>query len=166
MVLAHEAPHQRTAPPTQNIHVLEQPGVKVSLEDQFQLLQERTSKSFPYTYEEKNYLSVHENAVKLEQLEARMKEMLNEEGDKHNIEVFDAFLKKRRSREGIILYSKLLGKANIESADRLKLPVFHYAAFRGIYKEYLREFILQAEQNSKYQRRVQDRINKTEKLAE
>ncbi len=54
----------------------------------------------------------------------------------------------------------MLGKANIESAERLKLPVFHYAAFRGIYKEYLREFILQAEQNSKFHRKVQERLSK------
>jgi hypothetical protein len=76
-------------------------------------LEERTKKSFPYTYEEKNYLSEHENRVKLMQLQARMKEILNEEGDKHNIEIFDAFIQGRRSREGIILYTKLLGKANI-----------------------------------------------------
>jgi len=51
-------------------------------------------------------------------------------------------MKGQRSREGIILYSKLLGKANVESYERLKLPVFHYQAFRGIYKEYLRDFLL------------------------
>ncbi len=72
------------------------------------------------------------------QLEIKMKDMLNEEGDKHNIEIFDNFIKGFRSREGIILYTKLLGKANIESVERIKLPVFHYGAFRGIYKEYLR----------------------------
>jgi hypothetical protein len=94
------------------------------------------------------------------QLEAAMKDMLNEEGDKHNIELFDAFLKGRRSREGIILYTKLLGKANIESADRIKLPIFHYASFRGIYKEYLREFILKAEENSKFQQRIKKRLDK------
>jgi hypothetical protein len=59
-----------------------------------------------------------------------------------------------------------LGKANIEATDRLKLPVFHYAAFRGIYKEYLREFILQAEQNSQVQKRIKERIDKNERLTE
>ncbi len=42
-----------------------------------------------------------------------MKEMLNEENDPESIEIFDAFLKGQRSKEGIIIYSKLLGKANI-----------------------------------------------------
>jgi hypothetical protein len=55
----------------------------------------------------------------------------------------------QRSREGIILYSKLLGRANVEAIDRIKFPVFHYGAFRGIYKEYLRDFLLKAQENSK-----------------
>ena len=104
------------------------------LEEQLQTLQERAAKHFPYAYEEKNFLSAHEDKVKLAQLEERMREMANEEGDKHNIEILDAFLKGRKSREGIILYTKLLGRANVEAPERLKLPVFHYAAFRGIYK--------------------------------
>ena len=52
------------------------------------------------------------------------------------------FTKGYFSKEGIILYSKMLGKMNVELEDRLKLPVFHYGAFRGIYKEYLRDFLL------------------------
>lgn len=60
----------------------------------------------------------------------------------------------------------MLGKANIQSEERIKLPVFHYAAFRGIYKEYLREFILQAEQNTLNQNRIQQRLDKNEKLTE
>lgn len=57
--------------------------MRMPLEDQLKTLQERSTKHFPYAYEEKNYLSVHENKVKLLQLEQRMREMVNEGGDKH-----------------------------------------------------------------------------------
>jgi hypothetical protein len=83
------------------------------------------------------------------QLDYKMRNHLNEQGDKFQIELFDKFVKGQRSKEGIILYSKLLGKVNVELEDRLKLPVFHYGAFRGIYKEYLRDFLLHGEENSK-----------------
>jgi len=91
-----------------------------------------------------------------------MRDMLNEEGDRHRIQLFDEFLRGYRTKEGIILYSKLLGKANIESYDRLKLPVFHYGAFRGIYKEYLRDFLLKAEENDKFQQRLRQKEKKLE----
>ncbi len=38
---------------------------------------------------------------------------------------------------------------NVEMEERLKLPVFHYGAFRGIYKEYLRDFLLRGEEEEK-----------------
>lgn len=78
----------------------------------------------------------------------KMRDYLNEEGDKHRIQVFDHFMKGYLTKEGILLVSKLLGKMNVEMEDRLKLPVFHYGAFRGIYKEYLREFLLKGDANS------------------
>lgn len=56
---------------------------------------------------------MHEDSEKLMKLENRMREMLNEEGDKFKIELFEEFKKGYRSKEGIILYAKLLGKANI-----------------------------------------------------
>ena len=108
--------------------------IKLTLAQQFQALETRVAKQFPYTYEQKNYLSIYEDKLKMEQLEQKMMDYLNEEGDKHKIQLFDRFTKGQRSKEGIILYSKLLGKMNVELEDRLKLPVFHYGAFRGIYK--------------------------------
>jgi hypothetical protein len=44
--------------------------------------------------------------------------------------------------EGIILYTKMLGKANIHMEERVKLPVYHYGAFRAIFREYLKDYIL------------------------
>ena len=166
LVRPHEAQDQRNSLATQNIHVLPQPYVRMPLEEQLQTLQERAAKHFPYAYEEKNFLSAHEDKVKLAQLEERMREMANEEGDKHDIEILDAFLKGRKSREGIILYTKLLGRANVEAPERLKLPVFHYAAFRDIYKEYMRDFILQAEQNSKIQQKINKKLKTMEVMTE
>ena len=58
------------------------------------------------------------------------------------------------------MFSKLLGKMNIELEERLKLPVFHYGAFRGIYKEYLRDFLLRGEQNSKMEEIIEKRKTK------
>lgn len=87
-------------------------------------------------------MSIYEDRVKLGNLQQRMMDYLNAEGDKHRIQVFEALNKGIISKEGIILYSKLLGKMNVEMEDRLKLPVFHYGAFRGIYKEYLRDFLI------------------------
>ncbi len=43
---------------------------------------------------------------------------------------------------GILIYSKILGKANIQMDERIKLPVYHYGAFRAIYRDYLKDFIL------------------------
>ena len=48
--------------------------------------------------------------------------------------MYHKFIQGARFKDGIILFSKLLGKMNVELEDRLKLPVFHYGAFRGIYK--------------------------------
>ena len=58
------------------------------------------------------------------------------------------------------MFSKLLGKMNIELEERLKLPVFHYGAFRGIYKEYLRDFLLRGEQNNKMEEIIEKRKTK------
>lgn len=44
--------------------------------------------------------------------------------------------------------------------------MFHYAAFRGIYKEYLREFILKAEENSKFQQKIKKKLETMEVLTE
>ena len=85
----------------------------MKLGEQFKVLDERVTKNFPYAYEQKNYLSIHEDGQKLMKLENRMREMLNEQGDKFKIELFEEFKQGRRSKEGIILYAKLLGKANI-----------------------------------------------------
>lgn len=90
-------------------------------------------------------MSIYEDKVKLGNLKQRMMDYLNAEGDQHRIKVFEALNKGTISKEGIILYSKLLGKMNVEMEDRLKLPVFHYGAFRGIYKEYLRDFLLRGD---------------------
>ena len=49
---------------------------------------------------------------------------------------------------------------NIELEERLKLPVFHYGAFRGIYKEYLRDFLLRGEQNNKMEEIIEKRKTK------
>lgn len=38
------------------------------------------------------------------------------------------------------------------------MPVFHYAAFRGIYKEYMRDFILKAEENSKFHKKIKKKL--------
>lgn len=99
-------------------------------------------------------MSIYEDKVKLGNLQQKMMDYLNAEGDKHRIKVFDALTKGTISKEGIILYSKLLGKMNVEMEDRLKLPVFHYGAFRGIYKEYLRDFLLRGDQNNKLDERL------------
>jgi hypothetical protein len=56
-------------------------------------LEKRAKRDFPYCYEEKNYVSVIENKVKLLELEQKMKDILNEENDPTSIEVFDSFLK-------------------------------------------------------------------------
>lgn len=50
MVRTHEAQDQRMLDFIQNIHVLPQPTIRISLEDQFNLLQERATKSFPYAF--------------------------------------------------------------------------------------------------------------------
>ncbi len=128
-----------------NVHVEPRFNSRMSLAEQFKVIEERSSKHFPYTYEEKNYLSMYEDKVKMIEIEQKMRDILNEEGDKHQIELFDKFRRGYRTKEGIILYSKILGKANIQVEDRIKLPIFHYGAFRGIYKEYLREFLLTGE---------------------
>ena len=90
----------------------------------------------------------------------KIRHYLNQEGDKNQIELFDHFLKGHTSKEGIILFSKLLGKMNIELEERLKLPVFHYGAFRGIYKEYLRDFLLRGQENSKMEKTIEKRKTK------
>ena len=90
----------------------------------------------------------------------KIRHYLNQEGDKNQIELFDHFLKGNTSKEGIILFSKLLGKMNIELEERLKLPVFHYGAFRGIYKEYLRDFLLRGQENSKMEKMIEKRKTK------
>ena len=56
--------------------------------------------------------------------------------------MFDKFTKGYISKEGIILFSKLAGKVNVQMEDRIKLPIYHYGAFRGLYKEYLRDHLL------------------------
>lgn len=150
----------------QNVHLLPGGHIRLSLQTQLQLLDERATQHFPYAYEQKNYHSELENTAKLQRLQQRMQEIVNEEGDKHNIELLDRFLKGQRSREGIILYSKLLGKANVESYDRLKLPVFHYGAFRGIYKEYLRDFLLRSQDSSKIEEKLKKRMSKIEEMME
>lgn len=132
----------------------EGPHIKYTLGQQFKVLEERATKHFPYTYQEKNYMSIYEDSVKLGNLEQKMRDYLNAEGDKHRIEVFDMLTKGRISKEGIILYSKLLGKMNVEMEDRLKLPVFHYGAFRGIYKEYLRDFLLRGDETEKLEAKL------------
>ena len=127
-----------------------EPGahIKLTLAQQFELLKDRATKDFPYTYEEKNYMSVYEDKVKMDTLYHKMKDYLNAEGDKNQIFIFDKFMEGYMTKEGIILFSKLLGKMNVEMEERLKLPIFHYGAFRGIYKEYLRDFLIRGDQNS------------------
>ena len=49
---------------------------------------------------------------------------------------------------------------NVEMEDRLKLPIFHYGAFRGIYKEYLRDFLLKGEENARMEAKVKKRQDK------
>lgn len=42
------------------------------------------------------------------------------------------------TKESIILYTKLVGKAKLRlGLGNLKLPKYHYGAFEGIYKEYI-----------------------------
>lgn len=53
---------------------------------------------------------------------------------------------------------------NVEMEDRLKLPVFHYGAFRGIFKEYLRDFLLKGEENSRLEEKVKKRQSKIDEL--
>ena len=62
------------------------------------------------------------------------------------------------------MFSKLLGKMNVQLQDRLKLPVFHYGAFRGIYKEYLRDFLLRGEEKAKIDQTIKKRQAKIQKL--
>lgn len=49
----------------QNIHVEVGPHIKYTLAQQFKVLEERATKHFPYTYQEKNYMSIYENKVKM-----------------------------------------------------------------------------------------------------
>jgi hypothetical protein len=58
-------------------------------------------------------MSVHEDQVKMAMLTQKMRDHLNEEGDPHRIAVFDGFMKGDRTKEGILLFSKLLGKMNV-----------------------------------------------------
>jgi len=60
------------------VHVVPGAHIRLELKEQLDLLQERISLNFPYTYEEKNYLSDYENRVKLHELENKMKAILNE----------------------------------------------------------------------------------------
>ena len=55
---------------------------------------------------------------------------------------------------------------NVEMEDRLKLPVFHYGAFRGIYKEYLRDFLLRGEKNTKIEEQIKKRQSKMQQIME
>ena len=141
----------------QNVHILPGQHIKYTLEQQFKVLEERVTKNFPYTYQEKNFLSIYEEKVKMAKLIQKMRDYLNDEGDQHRIKMFNRFTKGERSKDGIILFSKLLGKMNIEMEERLKLPIFHYGALRGIYKEYLRDFLLQGEENSKQKQKIMKR---------
>lgn len=68
------------------------------------------------------------------------------------------------SKEAIILFSKMLGKMNVQLEDRLKLPVFHYGAFRGIYKEYLRDFLIRGDKNSEIEEKLKKRTAKIENM--
>ena len=40
------------------------------------------------------------------------------------------------------MYTKLIGKANVQLKEKVKLPYFHFNAFRGFYKEYMKESLL------------------------
>ena len=40
------------------------------------------------------------------------------------------------------MHTKLIGKANVELKDKVKLPYYHFNAFRGFYKDYYRESLL------------------------
>jgi hypothetical protein len=46
------------------------------------------------------------------------------------------------------------------------LPIFHYGAFRGIFKEYLRDFLLKVEENSKFDNKIKNRQKKIEDMME
>ena len=57
----------------------------MTLADQFKTVGARVKREFPYTWEEKNFNSIAEDNRKMESIEAKMREMLNEEGDAHKI---------------------------------------------------------------------------------
>ena len=68
-----------------------------------------------------------------------MRRILINEGNETELEMLDLHIDGKVSKKSIILYSKLIGRANAQMTEKLRLPVHHYSAFRGLYKDYYRE---------------------------
>lgn len=128
----------------ENVLSRERKGMSMKIKDQLAAVVKRKDQ-FIYEYEAKNFLTVQEEGKKMENLHNKMKQLINEDGVERNIELMEQMLKGQYCKEGIILYSKTIGRANIELQDKVKLPVYHYGSFRGIYKEYFKEHLIEAE---------------------
>ncbi len=64
------------------------------------------------------------------------------ECDEYEKKLIEQYKAGSKSKENIILFSKLIGKANVELKEKVRLPYFHFNAFRGFYKEYMRDSLL------------------------
>lgn len=75
----------------------------------------------------------------MDELHKRMKRIVINEGTESDLEMLNHHLEGKMSKESIIQYSKLIGQANATMEEKVKLPAYHYGAFRGLYKDYYRD---------------------------
>ncbi len=127
----------------------------VTLEDHMRLLQERKDQ-MGYTFSVRNHQTIAQDKAELERLHSKMRQLTERYGTKLEQELLLEHLQGKYTKQSIILYSKLVGQAKVELESAYQLPTYHYSAFRGIYKEYMKNYALTGKTEYRLEKSVEE----------